>query len=203
MAKDLNKHQMTIASNPGKIFLKPWVYVKHFPFWGVSLGLTIFLSFGLLWFSPYYFPIIALLFSANKAYWDVKKDNFFRGDSNPGIVIQANPLLVAVATDLTKGIGQYPVVKVIKPPLKGFQQGELVSTVAVYNGWGNENLPYWSDFYPVVVNCATDDNHEIEQALKQYSTESIEILNSAISSITPPYKVGLYKVHHKSSDWKL
>lgn len=192
----------TVASNPAKVFLKPRVYLKHFPFWGISLGLCFFFSFGLLWVSLHSFPLIAFLFLANTSYWDLKKEHVFNGDSNPGIVIQTDPLLIAVATSLSKGIGHYPVVKVIKPPLKGFQQGTIVGTVALYEGRHSENLPYWSDFYPIVVNCATDDDYEIEQLLKKYTSESIETLNSAISYLTLPYKIGLYKVHDENSAWE-
>jgi hypothetical protein len=149
-----------------------------------------------------FFLIIPALFSVNKIYWNLKEDHFFLGDSNPGIVVQTDPLLVAVATDLSKGFLKYPVVKVIKCPAKGFQQGEIVSTVAVYDDSQTKNLPYWSDFNPVVVNCVTDDEVEIAQTLGRYTPEAIEKLHNAVASLAIPPKVGLYKVHNEDSAWK-
>ena len=87
----------------------------------------------------------------NFIYWLERKEHFKSGDSNPGLVIQTNPTLVAVATDLRKSSGSYPVVKIIKVPLNNLKVGTRVVTVAHYGESINPNTSHWIDFYPI--NC--------------------------------------------------
>ncbi|MEI6193118.1 MAG: DUF3239 domain-containing protein [Verrucomicrobiota bacterium] len=99
-----------------------------------------------LWFLFLLMPVLVL----NVLYWIRIKEFFAKGDANPGIIIQLNPVLIAVATDLVQHSGSYPAIKVISTQLKSFmgqppQVGMAVPTVALYYRPLDKNCPHWAD----------------------------------------------------------
>jgi hypothetical protein len=191
----------TFASNPGNVSLNPFIYIMSFPKWGLILASVFFLFLVLLQYSLFFLLLLAVAILFNWVYWINRKEHFQFGDSNPGIVIQTNPTLVAVATDLRKADGKYPVVKIIKVPLKKFKKGCTVGTVALYQRGQDDSAPHWADFNPIVIDCATNNSVEIENAIKSYTQEQFSDLDNGISQLTEPYREGLYKVHNEHSSW--
>jgi Protein of unknown function (DUF3239) len=192
----------TFASNPGNVTFDPWCYyTKSYPMDGVALFVLIIVSIALVSISlPN--PLLFLVFLLIPFVFLLKRkqEHFKFGDSNPGIVIKTSPILVAVMTDLRKRNESYPVVKIIKVPLKNVRIGTKVGTVALYEGTV-ESIPHWSDFHPIVVNCATRNLAEIEAAIASYTPKQFSDLEDGILQLQEPYKEGLYKIHNEYSRW--
>lgn len=127
-------------------------------------------------------------------------EHFKFGDSNGGVIISERPRLVAITTDLTKGIGSFPVVKIISYKKKG-KIGDRIATVALYTASTENNLPNWIDFNPIPLNYATNDVTEIERALQSYSEKQWSSLERRLSQLQKPYQEGLFKVDLESSNW--
>jgi hypothetical protein len=112
--RNITVDNRTVASNPAATRVNYLRWVRYYPHWPIILisllAVSFFLTLGVsLWFLALLVPVLFY----NGRYWIRLKEFFRSGDANPGIVIQLNPTLVAVATDLTQGFGSYPAVKVI------------------------------------------------------------------------------------------
>ncbi|MBK9459183.1 MAG: DUF3239 domain-containing protein [Sphingobacteriales bacterium] len=192
----------TFATNPGNVNLKPFVWIKY----NLSTTLILTVCFVLsIWLtvsiSLWFFIIILLVIAINLFYWRRKNEHFRYGDSNGGIIVSNNPMLVAVTTDLTKGFGDYPVIKIIKYKGKG-KVGDKIGTVALYSASVDDSLKHWIDFEPIPIIYATDNIAEIERAIKSYDEEQWKQIESRLLQIPKPYMEGLYKIKGETSDWK-
>ena len=191
----------TTASNPGDIKFEPLVWFLHRKFTvsvfvallTLTLWLSVKVSYFLLFFS-------ALMIYVNAYYW-VRVKEHFTADSNPGMIISVSPPLYAVYTDLSKGNGYYPAVKVI--PYRGRKAiniNDRLPTVALYFD-EDEDSPHWSDFNPLPVEYATSDKASIEGELSSYRATDWENLTAGLSLLPKALKVGLYPLKTADSDW--
>lgn len=192
----------TFATNPGNVILKPLVWIKYnfvtTSMLMISLILSIWLTISV---SSWFFIIALLSIAVNLFYWKRKKEHFRYGDSNGGIIVATNPMLVAVTTNLTKGFGKYPVIKIIKYNAKG-EIGDKIGTVALYSASTDEETQHWIDFHPIPINYATNNVAEIERAMKSYDTEQWKQIEDRLLQVPKPYVAGLYKIKEETSDWK-
>ncbi len=194
----------TAASNPGNAKLKPLVWFAHHPlevgFQTLTLIVVLCFSFTIgRWFNVFALMLIVM----NIFYWIRKKEHFKSGDSNGGLVLSRDPTMVAVATNLSKGIGSYPIVKVIEcKPLKNAQVGDRIPTVALYDYPKKEEAPYWGNFYPIPLSYATDDKTTLQAAMDSYGEGDWLRLQEYIKDWRPPYKAGLYKIYDEESNWQ-
>jgi len=209
--KKLTLDNNTTASNPGSINFKPMIWIKHdletvIPF-VVALVFFIILSFVY----SYFWLVIVLFILAKGMYYFVSIKEHFTADSNLGVVVSKKPLLLAVYTDLTKGNGHYPVIKIID--YKGSKDvlfGEKIGTISTYSQSDEESFlyreggtPYWVNFYPFPVTYATDDQKEIQQTLSTYPEGQKELIMDCVKQLPKPYKKGLYRVNIQNSDWPI
>src|SRR5262249_27415776 len=98
-----------VASNPGRICVHFVRWISHRPTWPIVWASLLVLSLLPPIFAHWTFWILtALLLLVNVWYWMLVRSIFWNGDANPGIVVDTLPLMIAVATDLTKGRGIYP-----------------------------------------------------------------------------------------------
>lgn len=158
----------------------------------ISLFLSVAVSFWFLMF-------VVIILAINIFYWFKIKVQFKQGDSNGGLIISENPKLIAVTTSLSKGFGNYPVVKVLHYKGKA-KLNERVGTVALYKG-SEDSCPYWEDFFPIPVDYVTDNQVQINRVLKTYDEESWEILSNRINQLDKPFKEGLFKIKNKENNW--
>lgn len=192
----------TFATNPGNVQLNPLVWIKYhvlstairYSWVGMSIWLTFSVS---LWFSP----ILLMLIGVNILYWRRKREHFRLGDSNGGIVIDTNPKLVAVTTDLTKGMGAYPVVKIIRYRGKG-ELGDRIGTVALYRGSSAGDVPHWNNFFPIPIEYATRNPAVLDRALQSYPPDQWDQIAERLLQVPKPYTPGLYYIKGDSSNWK-
>jgi len=194
----------TSASNPGNVRLKPIVWVKHnlqrIAILTSVLLIAIFLTIAYSW---WFIVLLVVLLVINIFYWVRTKEHFAHGDSNGGVVASLDPVLIAVKTDLTKGYGAYPVVKIIEyKTSKSVKVGDKIATVALYQASEDENLPHWIDFNPVPVSYATNNNKEIDRALASYTEDQWNELESGLEQVPKPLSPGLYRINLTRSDWR-
>lgn len=191
----------TVASNPGKIQFDYLVWLQHKP--GVALFLffllVLFLILSMLSHAFFFVGVLSMIF-INAFYW-VRVKEHFSADSNPGLIIAESPPLYAVYTDLSKGVGCYPVIKVQRyRAKKASRVGDRLATVAVYADGGGSGSASWSDFYPLPIEYATSDAKSIQRELSRYSSKSWEQLYAGLDQLGIP-KVGLYKLKTDRSNW--
>lgn len=191
----------TVASNPGSVRIMPFVLMRYMHKSVLLLipllaSLVFALQVSLLWGGL----SSVIFFVINYLYWRRKREHFAYGDSNGGIVVSENPKLIAVTTDLSKGItGKYPVVKIVHYKGKG-KLNERIGTVALYEG-SSVCTPHWNDFFPVPVEYVNSNKAEQKAVLRSYSEESWELLEARIKKIGRPYKEGLFKISTENSSW--
>ena len=191
----------TFATNPGNVILNPLVWIKYNILTPLILTTSLIFSIWLTISISFWFFIISGLFiGINLFYWRRQKEHFRFGDSNGGIVVATNPTLIAVTTDLTKGFGEYPVVKIIRYKAKG-EIGDRIGTVALYSASDDDKMQHWIDFDPIPINYATNNIAEIDRAIKSYDTEQWKKIAERLLQVPKPYAVGLYKINEETSDW--
>lgn len=193
----------TYATNPGNSKINPLVWMRYDVINILRIHLPIFIIIFLSLQVSYVFIFVGIpILYKIIFYWIRQKEHFQSGDSNGGIVVSVNPNLVAVTTDLTKGFGEYPVVKIIKCyALKNVQLNDYIPTVALYTPGEDDNLPHWIDFNPIPLSFATSDRKVLQSAMNSYTKNDWRILKKRIDEINKPFKVGLYKVDKLSSNW--
>lgn len=195
----------TYATNPGNVEVNAWVWTRY-NFTKVAplaFGL-VFSIFLVLEYSLWFIPFVLIMTGIILYYWIRIEEHFELGDSNGGIVVSLNPPLVAVATDLTKGPGEYPVIKLIpyKPHRKS-KVGDRIPTIALYRrGEDDDNLPYWVNFFPIPLDYATSDQKEIEKAMATYPEHQWKQIEDRLAELSRPLKAGIYKSHIALSGWK-
>lgn len=156
------------------------------------------------------FILITLFLPINSAFWMVIspilhkarflaihiRERFLYGCVNPGMVISSNPTLVAVFTDLRTRETPYHVIKVLPQPLKRTKigipaVGTRLATIAVYEG--NAQKGNWDDFHPIVINCVTDNQADLDRVLQ--SIPDWEWLELEVGLREIPKESGLYSIN--------
>ena len=203
MSKNYTVDNDTWASNPGNAKLAPLTWFIHD--WKTIVFLCAVLIFSInltLNLSIWFIFLSIIILTIKVFYWIRKKEHFKSGDSNPGLVIAVNPTLVAVTTDLTKGWGSYPVVKIVKySTLKNVSLGDKIATVALYTSSGDEEIEHWIDFNPIPLSFATKNEKTIERAMASYDEKQWNDLNQRVKKLKQPYKEGLYIAEIENSNW--
>ena len=204
----------TFASRPGRVRVDLRVWVRCFP--RETLPMLAFVTFSVFvsvimlvaspadaWGLVFFFAIAAggvSFFLWQKA--TLVKENFEYGCLNPAVVVTVNPYQIAVYGDLTtQGNDVWPAIKILSQPLgktqgRRMQVGDRLATVSVYSDANNSRFkPHWDDFYPTAVNCVTDDDTVIRDALwrlNQSLEEEWNDLERYLASVPKPYRPGLY-----------
>ena len=203
----------TYASNPGRVPMNPLRWWRHQPLWpALGLGFTVLLFAVWLGLSmagkkasitnknggetPIWIFGPAGLLTVGYYTWNSSR-KLQSGDANPGVVVALNPTLIAVATDLTQGGGEFPAVKISRINLthsrgQPIELGTRVPTVATYAQSPIKDAAHWGDFYPVPAEYATGDPKVIERLLASFSKEQYTFLEQALQQIEQPLRTGLY-----------
>lgn len=190
----------TVASNPGRLRVSYLRWLTHKPTWplGWAAAALAALAGAVLLHWAFWIPAVFLML-CNAFYWFRLKMHFERGDANPGLVVSATPPLVAVATDLTKGFGSYPVVKVFAAgPLRVSgrrpEVGDRVGTVALYSPGPDPAVPHWADFDPHPAEYVTADPAALDGLMDTFTPADWDNLARLLEQVPRPYRPGLYTV---------
>jgi hypothetical protein len=197
----------TSASNPGNVKVD-WMYC--FGSWPMETGASVLFAIGLGVFAAISShtknPPIGLTIGIGVVvsvvawffYWFSWSRTMVYGCVNPGIVVDAEEGLVAVATNLDCGAGiPFHVIKIVKQPLHRIpdglpQKGHRVATVASYSG--DPKQGHWQTFSPCVVGCMNPDPKVSKRVLKSISNEDWEELLLGLKEVPKPYKKGQWQV---------
>jgi hypothetical protein len=190
------------GTNPGRVMLNPIRWTIMYPLKILKLSGGLIISFILTIKFHWLFLIICIGFLLwNFFYWRNSILRFKVGDVNPGKVIQLNPDRIAVATNMTKGFGNYPILKILNIKLRKEDRvlNKILPTIAGYsnNPYG---YPFWSEFYPVPMNHGIWEKKTIEYYSNTYGDKEIKILNEYINKVvnTNPET---YKIDEETTDW--
>jgi hypothetical protein len=187
------------ASNPGKLRVSRLRWLVHYPGWPTILATGLLLSIALAFRAHAAFSIpVALFVFLNSFYWVRVGEHFRYGCANPGVVVSLDPMLIAVSTDLTKGLGRFPVIKIVPKRLgriagESPKIGTRLATVALYMPSIN-NQPHWSDFDPRPADSVTANLSEIRRLISTFSEEDWRELYQGLQQVEKPYRPGLYRV---------
>lgn len=190
------------GTNPGRIKLNIIRWTTMYPakvlklLGGLIISLLLTIKFHWL------FSIIFIGFLIwNFIYWWNSFLRFKVGDVSPGKVIQLSPDRIAVATNMTKGFGDFPVLRILNVKLRKEDRilNKILPTIAGYtnNPFG---YPFWSEFNPVPMNHGIRNKKLIEHYSNTYGDEKIKILNEYIvkvASMNPE----TYKIDEETTDW--
>ena len=123
---------------------------------------------------------------------------FRLGCVNPAKVVSTNPFKLAVFTDLTTGVSEYPVIKILHHPVpRGtrYRTGDKCATVAMYSGAADAE--HWEDFDPVMVDCATMEPSAIENVLRSIPIDEWSHLEEGLKNLPLPLKMGIYPLSRR------
>jgi hypothetical protein len=106
-------------------------------------------------------------------------------------------MLIAAFTDLSKGAGEFPAIKIIRKSLdtvcgQAPQIGSRLATVSLYQDGLDKRLPRWFEFHPRPVDCATGDVEVIQRAMSKISEADWAELQSGLRQVPEPLRPGLF-----------
>jgi hypothetical protein len=123
------------------------------------------------------------------------REQFSHGCTNPAVVVSERPYLIAVATGLgnTQDGPYYPVVKIVPQPLDKMTGGPpkiglKLATIALYER--GPAVDRWETFDPIVVNCVTSNEEDIQRVFDSIEPEAWENLDKDLKLIPNEYKAG-------------
>jgi len=192
-----------VASNPGKAKLNPiqwirynWIPFRRQVFWLVAgwfLMMKIHWLFGLVF-------IGALLYTL--FHWWTATNLFKIGDVHPGKVISVKPDRIAVATNMSMGFGDYPIVKIVDTTLPKEDRviGKIIPTIALYNP-NPHGYPFWSEFHPSPIAHGTTNRVKVLHYTNTYDESDISALEKGIAQL-PSMEPETYKINEETSGWK-
>lgn len=190
----------TVASHPGGVALQPLRYLIHRPKVPLIMAAVLAGSIALAVLVSAWFTILVVLVGlVNLLYWWRLSESFKHGCLNTAVVVSVKPTLVAVHTDLSKGEGEYPVVKIVagRVPIVGRRElrvGDRVPHIATYYGLVDDDLPHWEDFFPKPASCATSDTAAIDELITRYEEEDWQEFERDLAQVPEPYTPGLYPI---------
>lgn len=191
------------ASNPGRLKLNAlqWIKCNSLKVIRITLYMIASLYATLAFHWIFIFLFIATLLY-NLYYWYTAKGKFAMGDVNPGKVISLNPDRVAVATNMTKMFGDYPILRIIETKLTKREKslGYIIPTVAVYHD-NPFDYPFWAEFNPSPISHGVSDIEQVEAFKNTWSQDDILELEKRIGQINTTHP-GTYKINIEGSGWK-
>jgi hypothetical protein len=205
--KTKNLSFSSYGSNPGMINVSfaQWLKYNKFPLLGYFF--VIILGLALIpWLKFFSLIIIFPLWKINEYRKEIR-DCYAMGNIIPGIVVHTNPLLIASVTNLSKGLGKFPVVRIDSFPSffhyhKGVvKKGCRIPMLAIYFQMPGSDLNYWNDLRPWPVEFATGDRNLIGKKYYSIPEESWLYAESVLEQANTK-KIGLTAVDVKSSAWK-
>lgn len=206
--RTLTLDDSAVASDRAGLRVSPWRWSRRYPRWPLILGGSTVLNAAALFLSPFFLVALPITLVANLFYWVRVREHFQYGDANPGLVVSSSPLLIAVWTDLAKGEGSYPVLRVLREePAKEWGTppavGTRVATVGLYDDGdaANEDPRRWGRFEPRPVELVASAAADAQRLLEGFSPERWERLERAIRELGRP-REGLHRVELGTSSWR-
>ena len=182
---NLFHYLLTTKSN----YLKPVIYIAGF------LLAALIIS----WF--FYIPLI--IYTATKIMELLKtRDMYYSGDLNPAIVIDAKNSKIAALTDMSLGIGRYPLIRIRKYPIpKKYRiDGQRIPVAGTYQN--TEDYSHWNYYEPNPLPSGIKDDLIIKEKTNSIPTIEWITLNNEIKKFNKIPKEGYYPINIEHSNWK-
>ena len=194
--------QTTQASHPGGIKTSPFKWLMSYPTWPLVWFVPLCLFVALAIFVHWLFWIPVAFFAwANRFYWRRVHDHFMFGCANPAMIVNMEPMLIASATDLTKGGGEFPVIKIVEKNIKTAngetpQLGTRLVTVALYQQHPDDDgsMPRWRTFDPRPVDCVTSDVSAMQRVMASLGSDDWQSLDDGLAKLPKPRVAGQYLI---------
>ena len=182
----------TAATNEGSLRISRAEYARYngktFP----GRCYLYFNSFLPIWFKP------KMRFGGFR--WQRFSERFMFGDTNPVVVLDAKAGLVASFTDLDARLQKrFPVVKIFVEKLHLLatpaKAGDTFAAVSLYAGDSRtEELGRWGNFYPMVVDCVTQDPSRCASTKAKISDREWKALDFGLSQLPDKTQPGVYDI---------
>lgn len=189
------------ASNPGQLKVDWGRWAWHYPVWPTVWGGCLVVAAGLSIWSLWWLPLAALALWLNVSYWRSVRAHFLHGCVLPGVVVGVEPLLIAYATDMSLGTGDYPAVKIVRSRLRAIEGAKpTVGTRLVGVAWygtSDYRLPHWEDVDPRPVETATSNADERDRLSRAVDREDYAQLEQWLQQC--PMEPGVYFVQPDGS----
>lgn len=152
--------------------------------------------------SPWWWIGAAIMVIVNVVYWLGVWNTFKGGLVSPGKVVSVNPDIIAVATDMSKMAGQYPVLTIKKIKLAKEDKiiGKIIPTISVFYNY-YKDLPFWAAYSVVPVSYGITDTNQLQYLMDRFEQDEFDKLNHAIDQVGH-IQPGVYKIDPETSAWK-
>ncbi len=124
------------------------------------------------------------------------------GDINPGKVIHLNPDRIAVTTNMTKGFGNFPIIRILEVNLRKEDKvlNKIIPTLASYYN-NPHGYPFWSEFHPFPINHGISNKEELQKFANSYTQSEIDRIDEFLDKIHT-HEPETYKIDVETSGWK-
>jgi len=193
------------ASRPARLRIN-WIHwLRYDPdarLFLICLALSILGIFCALYFSAWHWIWAIFFLLLPLLAWIRWTIHFRTGNAEPGKVVSLDPVLFAVATDLTKGIGSFPALKIVQSKrLPHIYRGSLaigfrLATVCMYE-FSKADSPSWADVHPMPAEYVTSNKKKIAKVMQLFSQEDWDKLDRFLKQVPLPYAPGLYRIDEK------
>lgn len=131
-----------------------------------------------------------------------ERDMFKSGDLCPAIVLSESNMTIAVLSDLSCGVGKFPIIRVKKVnlPVKYRKEGTMIPIAGGYYNTGK--YLHWNCFNPLPIPSGTKDESLIEEKKKMIPPLEWVKLKSEIKKLQNEPAEGYYPIDIERSSWK-
>ena len=198
-----NQTTKSAASNPGKLLVSPFLYVRAYPFFFVFCSICALVSLLLCFLHQVFIFLVVGSILLSWRMWFKTRFDFVGGCINPGVVVSLDPPIVAVSTNLGRangGLVGTPVIAIDRQPLKYMlggmpQMGQRVATVATYVP-ATDVATHWGGCDVKLPACVTRDQAELDRIYQSIDETDWLELEQGLRQIPPPLDTGEYRVFH-------
>lgn len=151
------------------------------------------------WF--FYIPIVLIILYHVMIVFKTR-DMYYSGDLNPGIVIDAQTNKMATLTDMSMGLGHYPIIRIRRYPLpkKYRVNGMKIPIAGMYQN--TEEYSHWNYFESLPIPTGIRNEKVIQSKISAIPTREWVELNNEIKKFDGIPKEGYYPINIEGSDWK-
>ena len=131
-----------------------------------------------------------------------ERDMFKSGALGPAIVIDEKNQKIATFTDLSLGMGKYPVIRIkkVELPEKYRKVGTRIPVAGAYQN--TEKYTHWNYYNPLPLPTGVTDAAVIEEKLNAIPTIEWIKLRAEISKFATVPLEGYYPIDIENSAWK-
>ena len=127
---------------------------------------------------------------------------YYSGSLNPGILIDEKTSKIASLTDLSLGMGNYPLIRIqnFPVPKRYVQKGRKIPVAGTYQK--TEEYPHWNFYEHLPLPSGIIDDEIINEKTNSIPLEEWLTLKSELKKFEGIPDEGYYPIKIDESDWK-